>query len=254
MIAEPRCLLITGASSGIGAALAKCYAAPGITLVLTGRNGDRLNNVAQTCRDAGAATVTEVIDVADRAAMAAFIARVDTTSPIDLVIANAGISGGISALKDFDAHLRAIFAVNVDGVFNTIHPLLPHFIRRGHGQVAIVSSMAGFRGMPGAVAYCASKAATRAYGEGLRGKLAPQGIAVSTILPGFVRSRMTARNRFPMPFLMDSDRAARIIRRGLAANRGRIAFPWPIQAMVWLGMLLPDRLIEAMTRQLPEKN
>src|SRR3546814_614150 len=107
--------------------------------------------------------------------------------------------------------------------------------------------------MPGAPAYSASKAAARTYREALRGVLRPHGIAVSIVCPGFVRSRMTATNRYPMPFLMDAEKAARIIRRGLAADKGRIAFPWPTYAVSWLFGALPPALVDPLLRRLPRK-
>ncbi len=116
-----------------------------------------------------------------------------------------------------------------------------------------MSSLAAFRGFPGAPAYCASKAAVRVWGEALRGELYGAGIGVSVICPGYVRSSMTAVNDFPMPLLMDAERAARIIRRGLARNRPRIAFPWRLYAAVWLISALPPSLTDPLLRRLPKK-
>jgi short-subunit dehydrogenase len=121
------------------------------------------------------------------------------------------------------------------------------------GQIAIMSSLASFRGFPGAPTYCASKAAVRTYGEAMRGELHHRGIEVNVICPGYIRSRMTARNKFPMPMLMDADRAARKIRRGLRRNRGRIAFPLTMYLLVRLVAGLPVRLIDPMLRVLPKK-
>lgn len=245
----PRSILITGASSGLGAELARLYAGPGIALALCGRNGARLESVANECRARGARVRTAAIDVTDRAGMAAFV----EAEPLDLVIANAGISAGFQDPDDLDRHVREIFAVNVEGVFNTVHPAIPGMARRGKGQVAIMSSLAGFRGLAGAAAYAASKAAVRSYGEGLRGRLKRHGIRVSVICPGYVRTPMTEGNRYPMPFLMDASRAARIIRRGLARDRGRIAFPWPMYALVRLFGALPERLVDRFAHLAPEK-
>jgi short-subunit dehydrogenase len=246
-------ILITGASSGIGEALALAYAGAGVRLALTGRDVARLDAIADACRARGARVETARLDVADGAAMQTQLTRWDDFEPIDFVIANAGISAGTGGGGETEAQLRAITAVNVDGVINTVAPLLPRMIARGRGQLALMSSLAGFRGVAGAPAYCASKAWVRVYGESLRLEHAPQGIRVSVICPGFVRSRMTAVNKFPMPFLMDAERAARIIQRGLAANRGRIAFPWPMVAAVWLFNTLPVRLTDALLTLLPRK-
>ena len=248
-----RVILITGASSGIGDALARAYAAPGRTLVLGGRDAGRLDGVAGTCRDRGATVAVQAIDVTDRAAMAAWVAATDDASPIDLVIANAGISAGASGRGETAEQVRQVFAVNLDGVLNTVLPLVEPMQRRGRGQIALMSSLAAFRGYTGAPAYCGSKAAVRVFGEGLRGALKPAGVGVSVICPGFVRSPMTAVNDFPMPFLMDADRAARIILRGLARNRARIAFPWPTYLGAWLGALLPPSWADPVINRLPRK-
>lgn len=181
---NPRSILITGASSGIGAALALDYAAPETRLWLSGRSHKRLEEITTQCRNTG--------------------------------ISGAGPDG---------ATIDTIFSINIGGVLNTVLPTLEAMQKHGAGQIAIMSSLASFRGLPGALAYSASKAAVRTWGEALRGRHKPDGIAVSVICPGFVVSRITDRNDFPMPLLMTADRAARIIRRGLARNKARIAFP-----------------------------
>jgi short-subunit dehydrogenase len=125
--------------------------------------------------------------------------------------------------------------------------------KRGRGHIAITSSIAGFRGMPGAPAYSASKAAVKAYGEALRGWLAADGVRVSVICPGYVESRMTAGNAFPMPFLMSAERAARIIKRGIEHNRARIVFPWPTATAAWLLGFLPPAWTDPLLTRLPKK-
>lgn len=250
---DPRGIFITGASSGIGEALALSYAATGVRLLLTGRDAGRLDDVARRCRDQGADIVTTLIDVTDRMALGDWIRARDAEVPIDLVIANAGISAGSGGGVGVEEQDRATFATNLDGVLNSIQPLIPAMVARGRGQIALMSSLASFRGLPGSAAYCASKAAVRVYGEGLRGDLAPHGVGVSVICPGFVVSRMTDVNRFPMPFLMPADRAARIIRRGLAAGRGRVAFPLPTYIVSWLLGVLPPGLVDRLVARAPRK-
>ncbi len=250
---NPRSIVITGASSGIGEELAYAYAAPGVVLGLTGRDPGRLAAVAERCRGLGAEVEDVVLDAADRDAMAAWLAAVDARAPVDLVIANAGISAGTGDGTESEEQARRIFRVNLDGVLNTVHPLLPRMQARGRGQIALMASLAAFRGMPGAPAYCASKAAVRVYGESLRGELAGQGIGVSVICPGFVKSRMTAVNRFPMPFLMETPTAARVIKRALAGNKGRISFPAPMAAAVWLLAALPVGWTDSLLRMAPKK-
>ena len=243
-------ILITGASSGIGEALAFVYAAPGVTFSLSGRDALRLATVAEACRARGAEVNAVTVDVTDRGAMAAWIAERDRVKPLDLIIANAGISAG---LGEGPATTQRIFAVNLDGVVNTVMPALEVMRPRRRGHIALVSSLASFRGIGGAPAYGASKAAVRVWGEGLRGALAAEHIGVSVVCPGFVTSRMTDVNKFPMPFLMSAEKAADIICRGIAANRGRIAFPWPMLFAVWLLAALPDAWAGRLTRALPAK-
>ncbi len=247
----PTSILITGASSGIGEALARLYAAPGVSLALTGRNADRLESVAQACCISGSETEMAVLDVADSETMAAWIAARDASRPLDMVIANAGVSagtcgtpGGRHIYDETEAQARRIFAVNLDGVLNTVLPVIPGMRARGHGQIALMSSLAGFRGVPGATAYSASKAAVKSWGEALRPSLAPDGIAVTVICPGFVESRITARNRFPMPFLLTAPKAAQLIRRRLRRRPARIAFPVGLYLPTLLFALLPPGLAD----------
>lgn len=226
---NPGHVLITGASSGIGAALACAYAAPGRRLSLGGRDTSRLEAIAETCRNAGAVCETRQANVTDRNAMRDWVLAADDAVPVDLVIANAGISAGAhkrgSAPVASDAD---IFATNVDGVVNTVEPALMPMLGRNAGQIAIMSSLASFRGFADAPAYCASKAAVRFYGEGLRRAHRRTGLRISVVCPGFVRSPMTDANNFRMPLLMDTDRAAKRIVTGLAHGRPRIAFPLPL--------------------------
>ncbi len=251
---SPASILITGASSGIGAALALEFSGPGVRRALTGRAHNRRNAVGGAWRAVGAEPRVAALDVREGARLAAWIAEVDRAAPLDLVIANAGVSAGTGgAGGETEAQTRRVVATNLDGVLNTVLPAVACMRPRGRGQVAIMSSLAAFRGFPGAPAYCASKAAVRVWGEALRGDLHGAGIGVSVICPGYVRSPMTASNDFPMPLLMDAERAARIIRRGLARNRPRIAFPWPLDAAVWLISALPPRLTDPLLRRLPKK-
>ena len=252
-IDTPRRILITGASSGIGEALARAYAGPETFLALSGRDRDRLDAVAEACREHGAEIDARVIDVTDGAAMDAWISGLDDRHALDLVIANAGIAAGTRSPDGDRERAFAIFAVNLNGVLNTVLPIIPRMRARRSGQIALMSSVAGFLGIPGAPAYAASKAAVKAYAEGLRGWLAADGVRVSSICPGFVVSRMTASNAFPMPFLMEADAAARIIQRGLARNRPCIVFPLPTALFMRLMALLPSALSDPLLTRLPKK-
>ncbi|MGB0750116.1 MAG: SDR family NAD(P)-dependent oxidoreductase [Magnetospiraceae bacterium] len=246
-------LLITGASSGIGAGLAREYAAPGVSLALSGRNAARLQAVAEDCRKQGAQVSEAIIDVTDREATSTWIKDVDGQRPLDLVIANAGVSQGTSEAEEGERS-RRILEVNTLGVIYTVDAAARQMEPRGHGQIGIVASLAAFRGMPAAAkAYSASKAAAKAYGEGLRMDLAPKNIGVSVICPGFVTSRITDQNKFTMPLLMDPARSAAIIARGLERNKARIAFPWPLYFGAWLLGALPPALSDMILRQGPVK-
>ena len=250
----PDNILITGASSGIGEALARDYAGPGRFLALSGRNEERLEAVAKACRAFGAEVEAKPVDAADRAASARWIADVDARYPLDLVIANAGTSSGTGEGGESEDQARDIFTVNMAGVLNTVWPAITPMRQRRRGQIAILSSMAAFRGLPGAPAYGASKAAVKSYGEGLRGWLAPHGVGVTVVCPGFVRTRMTENNTYPMPFLIDADKAARIIRRGLERDKARIAFPWPMYAAAWFFGALPPGWTDWVFKKLPKKD
>ncbi len=234
MVPPFRSVLITGASSGLGAALAQTCASPGVRLHLTGRDAGRLGAVAETCRARGAEVRAEVLDVTDAAAMEAWIGG---SGVLDLVIANAGISAGTGDNRPETAmQTRAIFRTNVDGVLNTALPALalmqaqPEAADGVRGRIAVIASIAAFVPAPGAPAYCASKVAADAWTVAAAHFARRAGVVLTSVCPGYVRTAMTARNRFPMPGLMDADRAAAIILRGVAANRRRVVFPW------WMGL------------------
>jgi len=235
-----RSIVITGASSGIGAALAVDYAAPGVALALSGRDAGRLQAVADACRAKGATVDAGQVDVVDREGLATWLTKFDDAHQVDLVIANAGVSidKDNSSLDEFTI-VRKTFAINVDGVFNTIEPLVGRMMERRRGQMAVVSSLAGFIGLPYSASYNASKAAVRVWGESIRYVLRKSDIGVSVICPGFVVSRMTAEAPFPMPFLMTAERASAIIRRGpgliagsptASGSPARVTVPTPAPA------------------------
>lgn len=250
---NPKHIAITGASSGLGAALALAYGYNGTVLSLHGRNAQRLAQVADRVRAHGATVDIHCGDVTDAADQQAWLTARGSAVPLDLVIANAGISAGTGSGGECHAQATDIFAVNVQGVVNTVHAALPTMRARGKGQIALMASLAGFRGLPSAPAYSASKAAVRLYGEALRGDLLTFGIAVSVICPGYITTPMTAVNKFPMPFLMSAEKAARIIQLGLAQNRARIAFPFPLYAAVRLLAGLPPALTDGLMARLPKK-
>jgi short-subunit dehydrogenase len=251
MTSAPRRILITGASSGIGRALALHYAQPSASLVLFGRDAARLEAIAQECRAKGSDVETSVVDVRDRQGMKAKIEEAQNLAPLDLVIANAGVATGLSPgqiLEDPDA-VRAAFSINVLGVFNTVEPAIVPMCSRGKGQIAMVGSMAGVRGLPYSPAYCATKAAVHLYGDSLRGALAPHGVSVSVIVPGFVETPMAARTKSWQPGAISDEAAAKIIARGLERGRAVIAFPLFIYYAMRLFTVLPPRVVDSIMRR-----
>ncbi len=244
-----RTALITGASSGIGAALAVALAAPGVTLHLSGRNAARLEAVAQTCRGRGGVVTTTALDVRNADAMAAWISG---AGHLDLVVANAGISGRSreGGAESWD-QTRALFETNLGGVLNTVLPAMVVMVEQlpgaggVRGRIAVIASIAAFMAAPDSAAYCASKAAVDSWIVASAPEARQRGIVLTSICPGFIRTAMTAGYRFPMPGLMDADRAAHIILRGVAAGRVRVVFPWWMGLAARIAGLLPPRMLAA---------
>lgn len=234
---EPRSIAITGASSGIGYALALEYAAPGATLALFGRNAARLDDVAARARTRGATANLFPCDVSDAAAMAAALTAAHQLAPLELVIANAGVSSGTLPGGDSESPEAAtlVMATNILGTLNTVQPARMLGVR----QLAVMGSLAGRVALPSAPSYSASKAAIETYGLALRAALAKDGVRVSVISPGYVTSPMSARVRGPRPFEIPAERAARIIRRGLMRDAARISFPWQMAALASFAAALP---------------
>jgi short-subunit dehydrogenase len=171
---------------------------------------------------------------------------------IDLAIVNAGVSSMIGRGEEVEnwETARAVLAVNLDGALATVAGVLPEMRRRGAGQIALVSSLEAYIGMPVTPVYSASKAALKAYGEALRGWLAPQGIQVNVVLPGFVRTPMSDRYTAAKPWMMSPERAAHLILRGLERNRARTAFPRVLAWGMWWLSVLPPALSQRILRAL----
>lgn len=245
--------LVTGASGGIGRATAVELARRGAErLFLGGRDAARLESAAAACREAGCPDVrTARVDTLDAKAVDDWISGADRAAPLDLVFANAGVA----ALDETEENARRVFAVNIEGTLNTVFPALRIFRARrpSGGHVAITSSIAGYAPLAACPAYAASKAALKAWGLSLRGRLAPEGVCVSVVCPGFVRSGITDRNTCPMPFFMEADAAARKICDGLSRGKGLVSFPWPMRLASWLLSILPWRIACRISGSLPEK-
>ena len=240
----PRSIVISGASAGLGAALAKAYAGPGRTLALIARNRDRLEAVAAECRSTGAIVDTALIDVADAVALAAFIASFDAKNPIDLVIANAGVftGHGPDGAMETTADVAWMISTNLTGTANLVQPCVDAMRPRKRGHVAIIGSLAALQPLADAPGYSASKAGVMAYGEALQEFLIPDQITVSLIYPGHIETAQVANQVGALPHMLKPDAAAAIIKRGLDRGKTFIAFPWQLLALIRAGRTLPWRL------------
>jgi short-subunit dehydrogenase len=248
----PRAILVTGASRGLGAALAERFAAPGVALRLVARGAEGLAATAARCAARGAEVESAAIDVRDAAAMADRLRAWDAACPIDCVIANAGISRGIAPDGSWEGleGASAQVAVNLLGAMNAIEPLLPAMRDRRAGRIALIASVAAYRGLPDAPGYAASKAGMRVYGEGLRAALGPRGIRVTVVLPGFFDSAMGDRWQGRRPLAMGLDRAAAITQAAILRGAGRCAFPLPLAALLRVLDALPAGAADWATRRM----
>ena len=224
-------VFVTGASSGLGRGLALHYAREGKTVHAAARRKDEL---ARLAAEAPAGSIVPVpLDVADSDALVAAIHRAEDASggALDLVIANAGVGRPASARRMDWSVVRQILDVNATAACVTIAAALPKMVERNAGQVVMMSSLAAYRGMPGNAAYCASKAAVHVFMESVRVDLRSTGVRATTIYPGFVKTELTAKNKFRMPFLMDLDDAVRVMARGIDRGAKTISYPLPMVAM-----------------------
>jgi short-subunit dehydrogenase len=244
-------VLITGGSSGIGEALAIACARRGDRLFLCGRNRERLDAVAAKCREISKIAVrSDMIDVCDADAVRGWMGACDAEAPLDRVFSNAGVGTGI----EDEENVRRTFKINVDGNLNVVLSAIELFRKRkSGGQILLTASIAGYGPLKSCPSYSATKACVKTWGLALRGMLAKEGIRVSVICPGFVRSRLTDKNTCPMPFFMEADKAADVILARADRNVGLIAFPWPMRFATWFLSVLPFRLNELINRLLPEK-
>lgn len=227
-------VFITGASSGIGAALAQEFATRGATLGLVARRQALLDE--QLAQLPGR-HYSYAVDVTDRDALIAACRAFDAAvGGADIVIANAGISVGVKTEHYQDlAEFERVFATNVFAMASTFHGFIPAMKSRGRGKLVGIGSVAGIRGLPGSEAYCASKSAVITYCESLRVEMKKSGVEVLTVCPGFIRTPLTAQNPYKMPFLMEAADFARAAADAIVAGRSYVTIPWP---MGWVGKLL----------------
>ncbi|GAB4166064.1 MAG: SDR family NAD(P)-dependent oxidoreductase [Rickettsiaceae bacterium] len=253
MTRTKKTIIITGASSGLGAAIAINYSRFPCKLFLIGRSSERLQQITDICSSNGAEILPIVLDVTDSEAMERNLKKIAEQDGIDIVIACAGVSAGTLDGPETAKQVKKIFDVNVDGVLNTVLPVIPHMVERRSGQIAIVSSMAGFVGLASAPSYSASKGAVRLFSDALRGYLKPLGINVTTVIPGYIKTPMTKVNNFPMPFMISAEKAAQKIINGIGNGKEIIAFPWIMYLLMKVLSLLPSRVLTYINSKLPGK-
>ena len=247
---DPKSIAITGASNGIGAALARALAGPGRQLALIGRDMGRLEAVAAACRAKGAQCLTASIDVRDGERLSAFLGEVDGQTPVDLLIVNAGILDGrrVDQTIEPGQAARRVLEVNLLSAIDTLHAVLPGMQHRRRGDIVLVGSLASLIPLPDAPAYSASKAGLMSYGLALREAVAREGIRVVVACPGFVSTGMTDIHLGPRPGEISADAAAALILRGLRDNLPLIDFPSVPFWFSRLSIVLPEWLRRRMTQ------
>jgi short-subunit dehydrogenase len=251
-------VLITGASSGIGQALALAYLQRGWRVALLARRTDVLRQWLQSLTlpmsDSQACILGADVGDADSMLLAAQQCITQMGLP-DVVIANAGISLGVDTAEREDlAVFEQVLRTNTLGVAHTFHPFIRAMQARGHGKLVGIASVAGIRGLPGHAAYCASKAAVISYCESLRGELRSQGVQVMTIAPGYIATPLTARNRYPMPFLMGADAFAQSALHCIERGKRYRVIPWPMGIIAKVLTVLPHALFDRLLQGQPRKH
>ncbi|HEX4027422.1 MAG TPA: SDR family NAD(P)-dependent oxidoreductase [Rhizomicrobium sp.] len=238
-------ILITGASGGIGSALARVHARPGVTLLLWGRDAARLEQTAAACRARGADCHVESFDLRDIGALVARLAAADAATPIDLAIFNAGLGGTApdGAAAETPEAARAVAEVNFVAPVTGANAMAAAMAGRGHGQIVLIGSIAESFPLPMAPTYAAAKAGLRMFAEALGIRLAKHGVTVTLVSPGFIDTAMSRQVTEPKPFLMNADKAAAVIARGIARNARTIVLPWQFAVIRALTGLLPRALL-----------
>ncbi len=242
--------MITGASSGIGRGLALELASRGAKLGLVARRGEILDEIVGQIKQMGSTAIALPGDVEDPGAMRNLATRLETeVGPIDVMIANAGI-GATTDAADLDAsEVARVLGVNVVGAAASASAVVPGMLRRGHGQLVAISSLAGYRGLPKSASYGASKAALSSFFESLRLDLEPRGIKVTIIHPGFIKTPLTAGREAKMPFLMELEDAVKKIIGAIEKQKKSYAFPWQLATIVRAGMVMPNWMYDRISRR-----
>jgi short-subunit dehydrogenase len=246
-----RTALVTGASSGLGRGLALWFARRGVKVYAAARRRDNLEALADEARASGASIEPVELDVSDADATVARLRELDEAcGGLDLVIANAGVGQETNARRLQWERASHIIDVNVIGATATLCAVLPRMVERNRGHLVGVASLAAWRGLPRNAAYSASKAFLSTFMESLRVDLRGTGVRVTCIYPGFVKSAMTASNKFPMPFLLETDEAARMMGEAILRGESAYAFPWQLAGLMRLVKVLPNSLYDSLMRKL----
>ena len=240
---------ITGASSGIGLELAREMARRGYRVALSARRADMLRDAVLDLKGKGHEALAVACDVTDAAAVRRCVGEVEAAwGGIDVAVANAGIGFPTRATKFVLADAESIMKTNFGGMLNLFDAVIPGMLARKRGRFVGIASLAGLRGMPSSSMYSASKAAMQAFLEASRIDLADHGIGVTTVNPGWIKTPMTEKNKFPMPFLLEVDDAARIIARGIERGAREVEFPLPMSLLVRFARLLPNAIYDRVMR------
>tara|TARA_B110000014_G_scaffold260150_1_gene249347 strand:- start:309 stop:1061 length:753 start_codon:yes stop_codon:yes gene_type:complete len=241
-------IFITGASSGIGESLAYYYSLKGYTIGLVARRNNRIQSVAKQCKRLGGNPIVYNIDVSDRKKCKDSIDNfLSITNGVDIVIANAGVGGYDDIISGDPSEINKIIKINLLGVINSIIPFIPKMREQHSGSIAIISSIAAFRGIPEHGAYSSSKAALQNISESWDYTLKPHGISLTTIFPGYINTEMTKDHKFKMPFLMHSDKASKKIADAIKRKKRRLILPWQWKFIVPIFRILPRFLIYRFT-------
>lgn len=246
-------ILITGASSGLGRALAIQYATSGRRLILFGRSRQRLKEVADFCRNCGANVIEVICDVRYANLTSKYMEQICKNYNIDLVITSAGVSAGTLNHPESTEQVREIFATNLNGSLNIILPILPLMVQQKYGTIVMISSMAGLLPLASSPSYSASKAAIKVFGDAMRSYLKPFQVQVSVVIPGYIDTPMTKVNKFPMPMKISAEQAARIIIKGINNKKGLIIFPKIMYFILRIISLLPYPIIDYINSKMPGK-
>ena len=250
MFWQDKTVMITGASSGIGRGLALELSRRGAKVGLIARRADALNELVREIEAANGKAIALPADVMDADSLRVAADRLRSTfGPIDVLVANAGVGETVDGAELKGSSVASVINVNVLGAANSVEAVVPEMVKRGSGQLVVISSLAAYRGLPKSAAYCASKAAVSAFFESLRLDLKPRGIDVTIIHPGFIKTPLTAGRDAQMPFLMELDDAVAKIVGAIEKRKKSYAFPWQLASIVRAGMVMPNFMYDWFSRR-----